>query len=58
VILTTGYLGRLRVPRATRVLLEEQGIRVLVVRTGKGCKLYNALVADGVAVGGLFHSTC
>ena len=39
-------------------LLEKRGIRVIVAETKEAVEIYNGLVADGEAVGGLFHSTC
>lgn len=57
-ILTTGRLGRLKVPRDTIELLEGKGIKVLVANTAKGIDLYNECVQSGAAVGGLFHATC
>jgi hypothetical protein len=58
VILTTGRLGRLKVPHTTIDTLKAQGIQVFVARTGKGIDIYNGCREQGVAVGGLFHSTC
>ena len=58
VVLTTGRLRRLRVTEATIRLLESKGIQVEIASTSKGIALYNRLAAEGVAVGGLFHSTC
>jgi len=58
VILTTGRLGRLKVPLDTIELLEGKGIKVLVANTAKGIDLYNEYARSGVAVGGLFHTTC
>ena len=57
-ILTTGRLGRLKVPRDTIELLEGKGIKVLVANTAKGIDLYNECAQSGAAVGGLFHATC
>lgn len=58
VILTTGRLGRLKVPRVTIDTLEAKGIQVIVTRTGKGIDIYNSYAGQGTAVGGLFHATC
>ncbi len=58
VILTTGRLGRLKVPRDTIDLLEAEGKKVIVTSTGKGVDLYNEYARGGAAVGGLFHATC
>jgi hypothetical protein len=58
VILTTGRLRRLKIADETVQLLESKGIQVTTASTSKGIDLYNRLVIEGVAVGGLFHSTC
>jgi acyl-coenzyme A thioesterase PaaI-like protein len=58
VILTTGRLGRLKVPRETVDLLRSKGIKVIVVGTAKGVVIFNEYVQSGTAVGGLFHATC
>jgi hypothetical protein len=58
VILTTGRLKRLKVPQTTLDALEEQSVEVVVVDTKKAIQLYNDYAEKGVAVGGLFHSTC
>jgi hypothetical protein len=58
VVLTTGRLRRLRIADATVQLLESKRIHVEIASTGKSIDLYNRLAAEGVAVGGLFHSTC
>ncbi|XP_052014340.1 mth938 domain-containing protein isoform X2 [Apodemus sylvaticus] len=46
------------VPRSTVEYLEKQGIAVRVLQTEQAVREYNALVAQGVRVGGVFHSTC
>lgn len=58
VILTTGRMGRLRVPQTTVDRLKDQSIEVVVVSTDKGIELYNQYAEKGESVGGLFHSTC
>jgi hypothetical protein len=58
VILTTGRLKRLKVPQTTVDTLKAQSIEVIVADTKKAIQLYNDYAAKGVAVGGLFHSTC
>jgi acyl-coenzyme A thioesterase PaaI-like protein len=58
VVLTTGRLGRLRVSPGFVEEYRQRGVRVIVVTTRRGIAIYNALQRDGVAVGGLFHSTC
>lgn len=58
VILTTGRMGRLKVSQATIDTLEALSIEVIVTSTKKGIQLYNDYGQKGVAVGGLFHSTC
>uniref|UniRef100_A0A8C8UKX9 Adipogenesis associated Mth938 domain containing n=2 Tax=Peromyscus TaxID=10040 RepID=A0A8C8UKX9_PERMB len=46
------------VPPSTVEYLQKQGIDVRVLQTEQAVKEYNALVAQGVRVGGVFHSTC
>jgi acyl-coenzyme A thioesterase PaaI-like protein len=58
VVLTTGRLGRLRVPRGLVDEYRQRGVRIVVITTTRGIAIYNKLQRDGVAVGGLFHSTC
>ena len=58
VILTTGRLKRLRVPQSTVDILKAQSIEVVIADTKKAIQLYNNYAANGMAVGGLFHSTC
>lgn len=58
VVLTRGVLLRLRIPDKTREFLESRGVEVEIAATKKGVELYNSYVEKGVAVGGLFHSTC
>ncbi|MFH1851959.1 MAG: Mth938-like domain-containing protein [Candidatus Neomarinimicrobiota bacterium] len=57
VILSTGMLGRLGVCPETRVLLQQKGIEMHIIRTKKAVRLYNQLCADK-PVGALIHSTC
>ncbi len=58
VVLTTGRLKRLKVPKIIVDTLKAQSIEVVVVDTKKAIKLYNDYAEKGIAVGGLFHSTC
>ncbi len=58
IVLSRGMLLRLRTCPETLELLEKRGIRVFVAETKEAVEIYNGLVADGEAVGGLFHSTC
>jgi hypothetical protein len=57
VVLSLGMERQLHVDPATLRYLEEQSIEVHVVETREAVKVYNDLAND-VAVGGLFHSTC
>ncbi len=58
VVLTSGRLKRLKVPQAIVDTLRAQSIEVVVANTKKGIQLYNDYAEKGMAVGGLFHSTC
>jgi hypothetical protein len=58
VVLSRGVLYRLKVSEETLAYLNKNGVEVVVEETKKAVKTYNALAAQGKAVGGLFHSTC
>jgi hypothetical protein len=57
-ILSKGYFSRLKVKDETLQWLEDKGVEVEILETGKAAKRYNELAEQGKAVGGLFHSTC
>lgn len=52
------FLFHSKVPASTVDYLKKNGIDVLVLQTEKAVAEYNALAAQGVKVGGVFHSTC
>ena len=58
VVLSTGRLKRLKVPKLIVDTLKTQAIEVVVTDTKKAIQIYNDYAEKGVAVGGLFHSTC
>ncbi len=58
VVLSRGILLMLHTCRETLDLLEREHIQVHVAETKAASEIYNSLVRDGEAVGGLFHSTC
>ncbi|NXC08431.1 AAMDC protein, partial [Orthonyx spaldingii] len=58
VVIGRGMSEALQVPASTVDYLKKQGIDVLVLQTEKAVVEYNALAAQGVKVGGVFHSTC
>ncbi len=57
-VVGTGYSGLMEVPRETIRYLEENGIKVLVYRTGEAWKVYNKLLKEGKKVVAAFHLTC
>uniref|UniRef100_A0A8C2QJ37 Mth938 domain-containing protein n=1 Tax=Cricetulus griseus TaxID=10029 RepID=A0A8C2QJ37_CRIGR len=57
-VIGRGMSEALKVPPSTVEYLQKQGINVRVLQTEQAVKEYNALVAQGVRVGGVFHSTC
>uniref|UniRef100_A0A8C4XWF9 Mth938 domain-containing protein n=3 Tax=Gopherus evgoodei TaxID=1825980 RepID=A0A8C4XWF9_9SAUR len=57
-VIGRGMSEALQVPASTVDYLKKNGIDVLALQTEKAVKEYNALVAQGVKVGGVFHSTC
>jgi hypothetical protein len=48
----------LQTPPETIAWLDQLGLKYHVLETREAAKLYNELAGQGVAVGGLFHSTC
>lgn len=56
-IVGRGAMGMMRVPAETRTLLEERGIDLVALRTGKAVDEYNRH-ADDPTVVGAFHLTC
>ncbi|NXE98733.1 AAMDC protein, partial [Menura novaehollandiae] len=58
VVIGRGMSEALQVPSSTVDYLKQNGIDVLVLQTEKAVAEYNALAAQGVRVGGVFHSTC
>ena len=57
-VLSRGLMLRLETCAETLELLERKGIEVKVAETREAAEIYNQLAAQGVPVGGLFHSTC
>ena len=58
IVLTRGMLLRLQTCPETLDRLNADGIVVHVAETREAARIYNRLASEGVAVGGLFHSTC
>ncbi len=58
IVLSRGMHERLQTCPETLELLEHEGIEVHVAETREAAEIYNSLRARGLAVGGLFHSTC
>ena len=57
-VVGTGYVGLMRVPREVREKLEEMGIQVVVEKTGKAYKTFNKLLSEGRRVVAALHLTC
>jgi len=58
IVLSRGMLLMLNTCQETLDLLESEGIEIHRAETIKATEIYNRLVIEGKAVGGLFHSTC
>jgi hypothetical protein len=58
IVLSRGMDLVLQVCPETLTFLQERGITTHVAETREAVEQYNALAEQGVAVGGLFHSTC
>ena len=57
VIVGTGYMGTLKVPKETMEYFQSKGIEILVEKTRKACDLFNALSKSKRTLAGL-HLTC
>jgi hypothetical protein len=57
-VVGTGYAGMMRVPDATREVLEGQGIGLHMEKTGNAVRVFNRLHKQGRRVAGAFHLTC
>ena len=57
-VLSRGMLLMLRTCQETIDYLEQRYIPVHIAETKAAVEIYNDLVAEEIAVGGLFHSTC
>ena len=58
IVLSRGMLLRLQASPDALALLEKRHIAVHIAETKEAVRIYNSLVEEGKAVGGLFHSTC
>ena len=57
-VLSRGMFLALQTCKETIEFLQDKEITFHVLETKQAASLYNKLIDDGVAVGGLFHSTC
>ncbi|XP_041029981.1 mth938 domain-containing protein-like [Carcharodon carcharias] len=57
-VIGRGMDEALQVPEETLSFIRSKGIVAVVLQTEKAVHQYNKLVKEGVAVGGIFHSTC
>ncbi len=58
IVLSRGMLLMLRTCKETLDLLQKSRVTVHIAETKAAAEIYNGLISDGEAVGGLFHSTC
>ena len=58
IVLSQGMFNRLAISSKTIELLKAKNVEVHMAKTKQAVKLYNKLAAEGIAVGGLFHTTC
>jgi hypothetical protein len=57
-VLSRGLQLRLQTSPDTQAELQRRGIEIHVEETTAAVERFNALAAQGVRVGGIFHSTC
>ncbi len=58
IVLSRGVYSRLKVTPQAIAYLEKNEVEIITEKTKKAVQIYNSLVEQGRAVGGLFHSTC
>lgn len=58
IVLSRGMFLALQTCSETTKFLEDEGIPFHILETKKASSFYNQLIDNGIAVGGLFHSTC
>jgi hypothetical protein len=58
IVLSRGMELVLQTPPETIAWLDQHRVKCHRLETREAAKLYNELAGQGVAVGGLFHSTC
>ena len=58
IVLSRGMLLMLNTCPETFDLLKTEGIEIHHAETKEAAEIYNRLISEGKAVGGLFHSTC
>ncbi len=57
-IIGTGAMGAMKVPKDLINKIEEMGIKVIVKRTSDACDEFNKLIAEGKRVVAALHLTC
>lgn len=57
-IVGTGAYGLMAVPQETRRYLQEQGIQLVIQRTGSAVEEYNRRREEGQSVAAALHLTC
>ena len=57
VVVGTGYMGMMKVPKETEQYFQDKGIELLSEQTKEACKLFNALSASKRTLAAL-HLTC
>ena len=58
IILSRGMMLALQTCAETKAFLADEQVPFHILETKKAVALYNELIDNGIAVGGLFHSTC
>ena len=58
IVLSRGMQLVLQTAPETAKWLDQHGVKHHILETREAAKLYNELAGQGIAVGGLFHSTC
>jgi len=57
-VVGTGYVGLMKVPKEVRDHVKSLGIELIVQRTQEACRTYNRLVQSGRRIVAALHLTC
>lgn len=58
IIIGTGAYGVVKVPKEISDYIKKRGIKLVVEKTARACRIYNSLIKEGKRVAAFLHNTC